>query len=126
MTASYEVTSLVKRSWKGKINQWWSTGTHAFSSCSYAIIRAQLGIKGELEMDMVNLIRTFRFADATMVVLDSSQTFMFSLVLFKALVPLVLNSEVGWEEDFELCCRQIGQTSEMVDACVRVLKVAST
>ncbi|KAI8340644.1 Rtr1/RPAP2 family-domain-containing protein [Chlamydoabsidia padenii] len=93
---------------------------------SYALVRSQLGIKGELEMDMVNLIRTFSFTDATMVVLDSNQTYMISLVLFKTLATLVLKNESGWENDFDICCRHIGQTSDMVDACVRVLKVAST
>ncbi|CAO3600229.1 unnamed protein product [Absidia cylindrospora] len=93
---------------------------------SYGLIRSQLGIKGDLESDMVNLIRTFRFADATMVVLDASQTYMMTLVLFKTLVSDVLRNETGWEDGFELCCGHIGQTSDMVDACVRVLKVAST
>ncbi|KAI8096607.1 Rtr1/RPAP2 family-domain-containing protein [Halteromyces radiatus] len=93
---------------------------------TYGLIRTQLGILGELEMDLVNLIRTFRFTDATMVVLDSTQTYMMTLVLFKTLATDILKNETDWQDAFEVCCHQIGQSSDGVDACVRVLKVAST
>ncbi|CAO3616868.1 unnamed protein product [Cunninghamella echinulata] len=92
----------------------------------YGVIRSQMGIKGELELDIVNLIRTFHFAEASMVVLDPEQTYMLTLVLFKSLAPDLLTKEDDWNEQFKSCCVYIGQSPDMIDACVRVLKVAST
>ncbi|CAO3608218.1 unnamed protein product [Cunninghamella blakesleeana] len=90
----------------------------------YGVIRSQMGIREEIELDIVNLIRTFHFAEASMVVLEPDQTYMFTLVLFKALAPDLLKDD--WNQSFESCCEYIGQSSDMIDACVRVLKVAST
>lgn len=84
-----------------------------------------MGIKEEIELDIVNLIRTFHFAEASMVVLEPDQTYMLTLVLFKALAPDLLIKN-DWNQPFESCCEYIGQSSDMIDACVRVLKVAST
>lgn len=85
-----------------------------------------MGIKGEIELDIVNLIRTFHFAEASMVVLDPEQTYMLTLVLFKSLAPDLLTKDDDWNEQFKSCCVYIGQSPDMIDACVRVLKVAST
>ncbi|KAG0172708.1 RNA polymerase II associated protein 2 [Apophysomyces sp. BC1034] len=92
---------------------------------TYALIRTQITVRSTLENDLVDLIKTFRFADASMIVLDAPQAYMMTLVLFKALADLTLEN-TEWVDSFEKCCASIGQTSDVIDACVRVLKVAST
>ncbi|ORX62806.1 DUF408-domain-containing protein [Hesseltinella vesiculosa] len=90
-----------------------------------AMIRAQLGIEIEIEKDMIRLMRTFRFADANMVVLDATQTYMMTLILVKT-VALELFDSSKMNDAFEQCCQQIGQSTDMIDACIRVLRIAST
>lgn len=60
-----------------------------------------------------------------MVVLDGSQAYMMTLVLFKALADLTIKDR-DWHPGFEACCSAVGETSDTIDACVRVLKIAST
>ncbi|KAI9481123.1 MAG: Rtr1/RPAP2 family-domain-containing protein [Benjaminiella poitrasii] len=91
---------------------------------TYSLIRAQLGIKENLEDDIVNVIRTFRFSDATIVALDSAQCYMVALVLIKSVGDILLE-DMEWKTQFEDCCKTVNQSTDMVDACVRVLKVAS-
>ncbi|KAF7724115.1 RNA polymerase II associated protein 2 [Apophysomyces ossiformis] len=92
---------------------------------TYALVRTEISVQGTLENDLVDLIKTFRFADASLVVLDPPQAYMMTLVLFKALADATLR-DANWKPNFEACCRSIGQTTDVVDACVRVLKIAST
>ncbi|KAI8372977.1 Rtr1/RPAP2 family-domain-containing protein [Radiomyces spectabilis] len=92
---------------------------------TYNLIRSQIGVDIALEKDIVDLIKTFRFADASVVVMEPAQTYMITLVLFKALADITLQ-EMSWQHGFEDCCQSIGQTTDVVNACVRVLKVAST
>ncbi|CDS07578.1 hypothetical protein LRAMOSA01527 [Lichtheimia ramosa] len=92
---------------------------------TFSIIRAQIGFKDKLEDDLIDLIQTFKFTDASMVVLDGSQAYMMTLVLFKALADLTIKDR-DWHPGFEACCSAVGETSDTIDACVRVLKIAST
>ncbi|KAI9491021.1 Rtr1/RPAP2 family-domain-containing protein [Zychaea mexicana] len=92
---------------------------------TYGLVRAQMGLENALENDIINLIQTFRFADASMVVLNSSEAYMMTLVLFKALADVTIQN-TSWQHNFEECCKAIGESGDKVDACVRVLRVAST
>ncbi|CDH56433.1 hypothetical protein RO3G_09153 [Lichtheimia corymbifera JMRC:FSU:9682] len=92
---------------------------------TFSIIRAQIGFENKLEDDLIDLIQTFKFNDASMVVLDGSQAYMMTLVLFKALAELTIK-DYDWHPGFEACCSAVGETSDTIDACVRVLKIAST
>ncbi|KAI8142383.1 Rtr1/RPAP2 family-domain-containing protein [Fennellomyces sp. T-0311] len=92
---------------------------------TYSLVRAQMGLRDTLESDILDLIQTFRFADASMVVLNSAEAYMMTLVLFKALADVTLQSTT-WQQNFEACCHAIGESGDKVDACVRVLRVAST
>lgn len=60
-----------------------------------------------------------------MVVLDTSQAYMMTLVLFKALADVAVGG-TEWRANFEACCSAIGESGDTIDACVRVLRVAST
>ncbi|CEP16098.1 hypothetical protein [Parasitella parasitica] len=91
---------------------------------TYSIIRTQLDIKENLEDDIVNVIRTFKLSDASMVALNPTQCYMMSLVLIKSLADIV-STDSDWKLQFENCCKAVDQSTDMVDACVRVLKVAS-
>ncbi|KAI7905605.1 Rtr1/RPAP2 family-domain-containing protein [Cokeromyces recurvatus] len=91
---------------------------------TYGIIRAQLDIKENLEDDIINIIKTFKFSDASMVALDPAQCYMMALVFIKSLGDILLE-DTEWKKQFEDCCKAINQSADMVDACVRVLKVAS-
>ncbi|CAO3641841.1 unnamed protein product [Mucor hiemalis] len=91
---------------------------------TYGIIRTQLDIQENLEDDIVNVIKTFRFSDASMVALNPAQSYMVTLVLIKALADILLSSP-SWKKQFELCCNTIDQSTDTIDACVRVLKIAS-
>ncbi|KAI8639960.1 Rtr1/RPAP2 family-domain-containing protein [Parasitella parasitica] len=91
---------------------------------TYGIIRAQLDIKENLEDDIVNVIRTFKLSDASMVALNPAQCYMMALVLIKSLADIV-STDSNWKLQFENCCKTVDQSTDMVDACVRVLKVAS-
>ncbi|KAI9271475.1 Rtr1/RPAP2 family-domain-containing protein [Phascolomyces articulosus] len=92
---------------------------------TYAVVRAQIGLAENLETDIINLIQTFRFTDASMIVLNPSETYMMTLVLFKALADVAIQNN-SWQQNFESCCKAIGETGDTVGACVRVLRVAST
>ncbi|KAI8081944.1 Rtr1/RPAP2 family-domain-containing protein [Gilbertella persicaria] len=87
-------------------------------------LRAQLDIKENLEDDIVNVIKTFRLSDASMVALNAAQCYMLSLVLIKSLADILLE-DASWKHAFESCCHAIDQSIDTVDACVRVLKIAS-
>ncbi|KAK4517120.1 uncharacterized protein ATC70_000450 [Mucor velutinosus] len=91
---------------------------------TYGIIRAQLDIKENLEDDIVNVIKTFKLSDASMVALNPAQCYMMALVLIKSLADILL-TDSDWKLQFENCCKTVDQSTDMVDACVRVLKVAS-
>ncbi|KAI8980847.1 Rtr1/RPAP2 family-domain-containing protein [Pilobolus umbonatus] len=91
---------------------------------TYGVIRSQLGIESSMEDDIVAVIRTFRFTDASMVALNNVQCYMMTLTLFRALADSVLDDS-QWRTQFDQCCKSIGQSSDMIDACVRVLKIAS-
>ena len=90
----------------------------------YGIIRTQLEIGDNLEDDIVNVIKTFRLSDASMVALNPAQCYMMTLILIKALADILLKDS-AWKQQFELCCNTIDQSTDTVDACVRVLKIAS-
>ncbi|KAG2216903.1 hypothetical protein INT45_010931 [Circinella minor] len=92
---------------------------------TYAVIRAQLGLSDTLETDLINLIQTFQFTDASIVVLNPSETYMMTLVLFKALADVTISNNT-WQQNFEACCKAVGETGDTIGACVRVLRVAST
>jgi hypothetical protein len=77
-----------------------------------------------LENDIVNVIKTFRLSDASMVALNPAQCYMMALVLIKSLADILL-VDTEWKHQFEDCCKAVDQSTDMVDACVRVLKVAS-
>lgn len=96
----------------------------AFSVYRYSIIRAQLDIKENLEDDIVNVIKTFKLSDASMVALNPAQCYMMALVLVKSLADILL-TDSDWKIQFENCCKTVDQSTDMVDACIRVLKVAS-
>ncbi|KAI8378697.1 Rtr1/RPAP2 family-domain-containing protein [Choanephora cucurbitarum] len=91
---------------------------------TYGTLRAQLDIKENLEDDIVNVIKTFRLSDASMVALNAAQCYMFSLVLTKSLADILLD-DISWQHEFENCCHAVDQSTDTIDACVRVLKVAS-
>ncbi|EPB92652.1 hypothetical protein HMPREF1544_00381 [Mucor circinelloides 1006PhL] len=91
---------------------------------TYGIIRAQLDIKENLEDDIVNVIKTFKLSDASMVALNPAQCYMMALVLIKSLADILL-ADSDWKLQFENCCKTVDQSTDMVDACVRVLKIAS-
>lgn len=88
------------------------------------MIRTQLDIQENLEDDIVNVIKTFRFSDASMVALNPAQSYMVTLVLIKTLADILLSSS-NWKKQFEMCCNTVDQSTDTIDACVRVLKVAS-
>lgn len=90
----------------------------------YQIIRTQIGIQENMEDDIVNIIKTFNLSDPSAVTLDPAQCYMLALVLVKAIADISLKSS-SWKAPFEDCCKAVEQSSDMVDACVRVLKVAS-
>ncbi|KAI8969963.1 Rtr1/RPAP2 family-domain-containing protein [Mycotypha africana] len=92
---------------------------------SYQMIQIQLGIKENLQDDILNVIRTFRFSDATMASLNAAQCYMMTLVIMKPIADSLLDDD-RWIEGFKDCCKVVDQSVDMVDACVRVLKVAST
>lgn len=98
--------------------------TKHFVFFRYGIIRTQLDIKERLEDDIVNIIKTFRLSDASMVALTPAQSYMMTLVLIKSLADILLDGS-EWGNQFEMCCKTIDQSTDMVDACVRVLKIAS-
>ncbi|KAI8378336.1 Rtr1/RPAP2 family-domain-containing protein [Blakeslea trispora] len=91
---------------------------------TYSTLRAQLDIKENLEDDIVNVIKTFRLSDASMVALNAAQCYMFSLVLTKSLADILLDDR-SWQQTFEHCCHAVDQSTDTINACVRVLKVAS-
>lgn len=91
----------------------------------YALVRAQIGVEAALEKDLMDIMQTFRYADASMVVLDTTQAYMMALILFKSLADIALPDK-SWKRNFEACCQAIGETSDTIDACIRVLRVAST
>lgn len=90
----------------------------------YHIIRVQVGISESMEDDIVNVIKTFKLSDASMVAPGPAQCYMLTLVIVKSLADITLKDS-AWKEPFESCCKAIEQSSDMIDACVRVLKVAS-
>lgn len=92
--------------------------------CRYGIIRAQLDIQENLEDDIVNVIKTFKLSDASMIALNPAQCYMMALVLLKSLGDILLQGS-EWKIQFDDCCKSVNQSVDMVDACVRVLKVAS-
>lgn len=59
-----------------------------------------------------------------MVALNPAQCYMITLVIIKSLADILLNNS-SWKPQFELCCNTIDQSTDTVDACVRVLKIAS-
>lgn len=77
-----------------------------------------------MEDDIVNVIKTFKLSDASMVALNPAQCYMISLVLVKTLADILVEGS-SWKDQFEACCKTIDQSTDTVDACVRVLKVAS-
>lgn len=87
-------------------------------------MRTQLNIRENMEDDIVNVIKTFRLSDASMVALNPAQCYMMTLVLIKSLADILLDGS-DWKRQFELCCKTIDQSTDTVDACVRVLKIAS-
>jgi hypothetical protein len=89
------------------------------------MIRSQLQLDTNMENDMINVIKTFRFSDASMVVLNPAQCYMMTLVFIKTLAGDAMRENSNWKSQFEKCCKTVDQSSDMVDACVRVLKVAS-
>ncbi|KAI8075578.1 Rtr1/RPAP2 family-domain-containing protein [Thamnidium elegans] len=91
---------------------------------TYGLIRTQLNIKENMEDDIVNVIKTFKLSDASMVALNPAQCYMITLVLVKALADILVETS-NWKDQFEDCCKTIDQSTDMVDACVRVLKIAS-
>ncbi|ORE20127.1 hypothetical protein BCV71DRAFT_233495 [Rhizopus microsporus] len=91
---------------------------------AYQIIRTQIGIQENMEDDIVNIIKTFNLSDPSAVTLDPAQCYMLALVLVKAIADISLKGS-AWKAPFEDCCKAVEQSSDMVDACVRVLKVAS-
>ncbi|KAG1457997.1 hypothetical protein G6F56_006490 [Rhizopus delemar] len=91
---------------------------------TYHIIRVQVGISESMEDDIVNVIKTFKLSDASMVAPGPAQCYMLTLVIVKSLADITLKDS-AWKEPFESCCKAIEQSSDMIDACVRVLKVAS-
>ncbi|KAI7862666.1 Rtr1/RPAP2 family-domain-containing protein [Spinellus fusiger] len=99
-------------------------------SSSSSNINNDSRIKATLENDMADLIRTFHFPDASKVALASAQAYMMTLVLFKAIADRLLvkkeKKEEAWKEKFEACCHSVGQSTETVDACVRVIVSKST
>ncbi|KAI8876019.1 hypothetical protein K501DRAFT_338360 [Backusella circina FSU 941] len=92
---------------------------------TYSMIRSQLQLDVNMENDMMSVIKTFRFSDASMVTLNPAQCYMMTLVFIKALVGEPMQGDKDWLLQFEDCCKTVDQSSDMVDACVRVLKVAS-
>jgi hypothetical protein len=72
----------------------------------------------------VNVIKTFKLSDASMVALNPAQCYMITLVIIKSLADILLYHS-NWKPQFEACCNTIDQSTDTVDACVRVLKIAS-
>ncbi|KAG2202125.1 hypothetical protein INT47_008097 [Mucor saturninus] len=91
---------------------------------TYGIVRTQLNIRENMEDDIVNVIKTFRLSDASMVALNPAQCYMMTLVLIKSLADILLDGS-DWKKQFEMCCKTVDQSIDTVDACVRVLKIAS-
>ncbi|OAD75886.1 hypothetical protein PHYBLDRAFT_158166 [Phycomyces blakesleeanus NRRL 1555(-)] len=91
---------------------------------TYAVIRSQIGLRDVIENDIADLIRTFNLPNASKVVLEPTQAYMITLVLFKAIADITIKDK-SWLKKFEECCGAIGQTKDTIDACARVL-VAST
>lgn len=92
----------------------------------YGIVRTQLNIRENMEDDIVNVIKTFRLSDASMVALNPAQCYMMTLVLIQSLADIFsLNSVSDWKKQFEICCQTVDQSIDTIDACVRVLKIAS-
>ncbi|KAI9010974.1 Rtr1/RPAP2 family-domain-containing protein [Phycomyces nitens] len=91
---------------------------------TYAVIRSQIGLRDVIENDIADLIRTFNLSNASKVVLEPTQAYMITLVLFKAIADITIKDK-SWLKRFEECCAVIGQTKDTIDACARIL-VAST
>ncbi|KAG1049671.1 hypothetical protein G6F43_008013 [Rhizopus delemar] len=82
---------------------------------TYYVIRAQIGIKDNMEDDIVNIIKTFRLSDASMVALDPAQCYMLTLVIVKSLSDITIAKDcTSWRAPFEDCCKAIDQSLDMI------------
>ncbi|KAI9321869.1 Rtr1/RPAP2 family-domain-containing protein [Dichotomocladium elegans] len=96
---------------------------------TYTLACTQIGFGNGLRKELINLMQTFQFVDPSLAALDSVQAYMMSLVLFKALADSTSTQSGGttdWQPAFEACCKAIDQSTDTINACVRVLRVAST
>lgn len=93
------------------------------------MIRQQIGLEISIEKDILELIRTLQLSDSSMGVLDSVEMYMVTLILVKAILDVLPETQSLLTSgkravQYQNCCETIGTSKEEVDACVRVLRVS--
>jgi hypothetical protein len=95
----------------------------------FALIRQQLSLEISIETDILELIKTLELSDSSMGMLDSVEVYMVTLIITKAIVDALPETQSLFKDgkkasQYQTCCETIGTSKEEIDACVRVLRVS--